>query len=163
MKSITIISTNTTCFKPWIPCNSKVLLLCPKTCSRKPTTATTTVRASLQDSQPPNTSQQQQQLNLSVLRFTLGHPTHPSPLLFSNTHSHVSHSHVCACLFVAFHSLIGMVFFFFYIASGIPGLDESYLPRWIGYGFASLLLLNHFLGSDSATVTPAQLVRNYFF
>ncbi|KHN31534.1 hypothetical protein glysoja_029669 [Glycine soja] len=40
---------------------------------------------------------------------------------------------------------------------GIPGLDESYLPRWIGYGFGSLLLLNHFLGSDSATVTPAQL------
>ncbi|KAL5142505.1 Protein COFACTOR ASSEMBLY OF COMPLEX C SUBUNIT B CCB2, chloroplastic [Glycine soja] len=40
---------------------------------------------------------------------------------------------------------------------GILGLDESYLPRWIGYGFGSLLLLNHFLGSDSATVTPAQL------
>ncbi|KAH1233718.1 Protein COFACTOR ASSEMBLY OF COMPLEX C SUBUNIT B CCB2, chloroplastic [Glycine max] len=39
----------------------------------------------------------------------------------------------------------------------ILGLDESYLPRWIGYGFGSLLLLNHFLGSDSATVTPAQL------
>ncbi|XP_014628767.1 protein COFACTOR ASSEMBLY OF COMPLEX C SUBUNIT B CCB2, chloroplastic-like [Glycine max] len=42
-------------------------------------------------------------------------------------------------------------------ATGILGLDESYLPRWIGYGFGSLLLLNHFLGSDSATVTPAQL------
>ncbi|ESW24333.1 hypothetical protein PHAVU_004G121600 [Phaseolus vulgaris] len=40
---------------------------------------------------------------------------------------------------------------------GIPGLDESYLPRWIGYGFGSLLLLNHFLGSDAAAVTPAQL------
>ncbi|KAK6936414.1 Cofactor assembly of complex C subunit B, CCB2/CCB4 [Dillenia turbinata] len=39
---------------------------------------------------------------------------------------------------------------------GIPGLDESYLPRWIGYGFGGLLLLNHFLGSNSAT-TPAQL------
>lgn len=52
----------------------------------------------------------QQQLNLSVLRFTLG----------------------------------------------IPGLDESYLPRWIGYGFGSLLILNHLLGSDS--VTAAQLV-----
>ncbi|GMI75509.1 COFACTOR ASSEMBLY OF COMPLEX C, HIGH CHLOROPHYLL FLUORESCENCE 208 [Hibiscus trionum] len=51
----------------------------------------------------------QQQLNLSVLRFTLG----------------------------------------------IPGLDESYLPRWIGYGFGSLLILNHLLGSDS--VTAAQL------
>ncbi|XP_039682758.1 protein COFACTOR ASSEMBLY OF COMPLEX C SUBUNIT B CCB2, chloroplastic isoform X2 [Medicago truncatula] len=40
---------------------------------------------------------------------------------------------------------------------GIPGFDESYLPRWIGYAFGSLLLLNHFLGSDSATVTTAQL------
>ncbi|XP_039029088.1 protein COFACTOR ASSEMBLY OF COMPLEX C SUBUNIT B CCB2, chloroplastic isoform X1 [Hibiscus syriacus] len=51
----------------------------------------------------------EQQLNLSVLRFTLG----------------------------------------------IPGLDESYLPRWLGYGFGSLLILNHLLGSDS--VTAAQL------
>ncbi|CAK7337201.1 unnamed protein product [Dovyalis caffra] len=55
-------------------------------------------------------SQRQQQLNLSVLRFTLG----------------------------------------------IPGLDESYLPRWIGYGFGSLLILNHFVGSNSDT-TQAQL------
>ncbi|KAK9078065.1 hypothetical protein SSX86_002122 [Deinandra increscens subsp. villosa] len=52
---------------------------------------------------------QQQQLNLSVLRFTLG----------------------------------------------IPGLDESYLPRWLGYGFGSLLVLNHLI--VSSTVTPAQL------
>ncbi|OIW20989.1 hypothetical protein TanjilG_26783 [Lupinus angustifolius] len=71
--------------------------------------SSTTLRASLQDSQPPNSTQQQ--LNLSVLRFTLG----------------------------------------------IPGFDESYLPRWIGYGFGSLLLLNHFFDSDSSTVTPAQL------
>ncbi|XP_061348857.1 protein COFACTOR ASSEMBLY OF COMPLEX C SUBUNIT B CCB2, chloroplastic isoform X2 [Gastrolobium bilobum] len=92
-----------TCFKPWVP--SKVL--CPKTSFRK---FPQIVRASLQDSKPPNTSQQQQ-LNLSVLRFTLG----------------------------------------------IPGLDESYLPRWIGYGFGSLIFVNHFLGSDSTTVTPAQL------
>ncbi|XP_062001238.1 protein COFACTOR ASSEMBLY OF COMPLEX C SUBUNIT B CCB2, chloroplastic [Rosa rugosa] len=35
---------------------------------------------------------------------------------------------------------------------GIPGLDESYLPRWIGYGFGSLLLLNHFAGSGSPTL-----------
>lgn len=49
--------------------------------------------------------------------------------------------------------------FFFALLPGIPGLDESYLPRWIGYGFGSLLLLNHFLGSDAAAVTPAQLVR----
>lgn len=34
---------------------------------------------------------------------------------------------------------------------GIPGLDESYLPRWIGCAFGSLLMLNHFLGSDVAT------------
>ncbi|KAJ1433702.1 Cofactor assembly of complex C subunit B, CCB2/CCB4 [Sesbania bispinosa] len=97
MNSISII-----CSKPWIQFPSH-----PTTTFRK---SSTIVRASLQDSQPPNTSQQQQ-LNLSVLRFTLG----------------------------------------------IPGLDESYLPRWIGYGFGSLLLLNHFLGSDSATVTQAQL------
>ncbi|XP_076883848.1 protein COFACTOR ASSEMBLY OF COMPLEX C SUBUNIT B CCB2, chloroplastic-like [Bidens hawaiensis] len=51
---------------------------------------------------------QNQQLNLSVLRFTLG----------------------------------------------IPGLDESYLPRWIGYAFGSLLVLNHFASSNP---TPAQL------
>ncbi|XP_071706589.1 protein COFACTOR ASSEMBLY OF COMPLEX C SUBUNIT B CCB2, chloroplastic-like [Rutidosis leptorrhynchoides] len=56
-------------------------------------------------------SQNQQQLNLSVLRFTLG----------------------------------------------IPGLDESYLPRWIGYAFGSLIILNHFVGSNSTSVTPAQL------
>jgi len=48
---------------------------------------------------------------------------------------------------------------FFALLPGIPGLDESYLPRWIGYGFGSLLLLNHFLGSDAAAITPAQLVR----
>nr|ACF81846.1 unknown [Zea mays] len=60
------------------------------------------VRASSSD--PP-----QQQLNLSVLRFTLG----------------------------------------------IPGLDESYLPRWIGLGFGALVVLNHLL---SASPTPAQLV-----
>ncbi|OMO86009.1 hypothetical protein CCACVL1_09872 [Corchorus capsularis] len=35
---------------------------------------------------------------------------------------------------------------------GIPGFDESYLPRWIGYGFGSLIVLNHLLGSDSVTV-----------
>ncbi|KAF7145623.1 hypothetical protein RHSIM_Rhsim04G0117700 [Rhododendron simsii] len=56
-----------------------------------------------------NTTSDQRQLNLSILRFTFG----------------------------------------------IPGLDESYLPRWIGYAFGSLLLLNHFAGSNSTT--PAQL------
>ncbi|KAL2334616.1 hypothetical protein Fmac_015829 [Flemingia macrophylla] len=93
------------CFKPFIVPSQ---ILCPKTSFRK--FPLTIPRSSLQDSQPPN-STNQQQLNLSVLRFTLG----------------------------------------------IPGLNESYLPRWIGYGFGSLLLLNHFLGSDSATVTSAQL------
>ena len=44
--------------------------------------------------------------------------------------------------------------------SGIPGLDESYLPRWIGYGFGSLLILNHFVGSDSSTTTLPQLVSH---
>nr|KAJ0221844.1 hypothetical protein LSAT_V11C200098950 [Lactuca sativa] len=58
-----------------------------------------------------NSKNQQQQLNLFVLRFTLG----------------------------------------------IHGLDESYLPRWIGYTFGTLLLLNHFLGSNSTTVTPTQV------
>uniref|UniRef100_A0A0D9XLP6 Protein COFACTOR ASSEMBLY OF COMPLEX C SUBUNIT B CCB2, chloroplastic n=1 Tax=Leersia perrieri TaxID=77586 RepID=A0A0D9XLP6_9ORYZ len=66
------------------------------------------VRASGSD--PP----QQQQVNLSVLRFTLG----------------------------------------------IPGLDESYLPRWIGIGFGALVLLNHLL---SPTPTPAQLVGTNHF
>lgn len=41
---------------------------------------------------------------------------------------------------------------------GIPGFDESYLPRWIGYGFGSLLLLNHFAGSNSANIPAAQLI-----
>ncbi|CAN6306100.1 unnamed protein product [Urochloa humidicola] len=59
------------------------------------------VRAS--NSEPP-----QQQVNLSVLRFTLG----------------------------------------------IQGLDESYLPRWIGLGFGALVVLNHLL---SPSPTPAQL------
>uniref|UniRef100_A0A1D1Y9L1 Dihydroorotase n=1 Tax=Anthurium amnicola TaxID=1678845 RepID=A0A1D1Y9L1_9ARAE len=54
--------------------------------------------------------QQQQQLNFSVLRFTLG----------------------------------------------IPGLDESYLPRYIGLVFGSLVVLNHFLGSSDSP-TPTQL------
>ncbi|XP_010482558.1 PREDICTED: protein COFACTOR ASSEMBLY OF COMPLEX C SUBUNIT B CCB2, chloroplastic-like [Camelina sativa] len=38
---------------------------------------------------------------------------------------------------------------------GIPGLDESYLPRWLGYGFGSLLLLNHF--SASVPINEPQL------
>ncbi|XP_044468047.1 protein COFACTOR ASSEMBLY OF COMPLEX C SUBUNIT B CCB2, chloroplastic isoform X2 [Mangifera indica] len=62
------------------------------------------ISARLDSSQQPD-----QQLNLSVLRFTFG----------------------------------------------IPGFDESYLPRWIGYGFGSLLVLNHFVFSNS--VTSAQL------
>ncbi|KAG2333004.1 hypothetical protein Bca52824_004184 [Brassica carinata] len=38
---------------------------------------------------------------------------------------------------------------------GIPGLDESYLPRWIGYGFGSLILLNHL--SASSPINEPQL------
>ncbi|XP_062200758.1 protein COFACTOR ASSEMBLY OF COMPLEX C SUBUNIT B CCB2, chloroplastic [Phragmites australis] len=60
-------------------------------------------RVGASNSEPP-----QQQVNLSVLRFTLG----------------------------------------------IPGLDESYLPRWIGLGFGALVILNHVL---SPSPTPAQL------
>ncbi|KAM3409126.1 hypothetical protein ACQJBY_001858 [Aegilops geniculata] len=72
-----------------------------RTPRRRPLSARVRVRAS--NSDPP------QQVNLSVLRFTLG----------------------------------------------IPGLDESYLPRWIGLGFGALVLLNHLL---SPSPTPAQLV-----
>jgi len=61
------------------------------------------IRVRVSNSDPP-----QQQVNLSVLRFTLG----------------------------------------------IPGLDESYLPRWIGFGFGALVVLNHLL---SPSPTPAQL------
>ncbi|KAM2335656.1 hypothetical protein ACFX1X_013293 [Malus domestica] len=77
----------------------------PKFGARKFPTNFLPVSARLDDSKSTSTDPQ---LNLSVLRFTLG----------------------------------------------IPGLDESYLPRWIGYGFGSLLILNHFVGS---TATPAQL------
>ncbi|KAL2252530.1 UNVERIFIED_CONTAM: Protein COFACTOR ASSEMBLY OF COMPLEX C SUBUNIT B CCB2, chloroplastic [Sesamum indicum] len=38
-----------------------------------------------------------------------------------------------------------------------PGLDELYLPRYIGYAFGTLLELNHFVGSNSSSITPAQL------
>ncbi|KAL9240425.1 hypothetical protein vseg_014647 [Gypsophila vaccaria] len=40
---------------------------------------------------------------------------------------------------------------------GISWLDESYLPRYLGYGFGSLILLNHFVGSTSH-VTLAQFI-----
>ncbi|KAJ6876430.1 hypothetical protein NC652_035720 [Populus alba x Populus x berolinensis] len=74
----------------------------------------------------PQSQRQQQQLNLSVLRFTF---VTLSLELFDKNFSS---------------------------PQGIPGLDESYLPRWIGYGFGSLLILNHFLGSNPDT-TQAQL------
>ncbi|EER94628.1 hypothetical protein BDA96_01G344900 [Sorghum bicolor] len=70
---------------------------------RRTLSSSSLVRASNSDP-----SQQQQQVNLSVLRFTLG----------------------------------------------IPGLDESYLPRWIGLGFGALVVLNHLI---SPSPTPAQL------
>lgn len=40
-------------------------------------------------------------------------------------------------------------------------MDESYLPRYIGYTFGALLLLNHFVGSDLSSITSAQLVSNF--
>uniref|UniRef100_A0A0E0M9W4 Protein COFACTOR ASSEMBLY OF COMPLEX C SUBUNIT B CCB2, chloroplastic n=1 Tax=Oryza punctata TaxID=4537 RepID=A0A0E0M9W4_ORYPU len=73
---------------------------------RRPRAARVRVRVRASGSDPPPPPQQQ--VNLSVLRFTLG----------------------------------------------IPGLDESYLPRWIGLGFGALVLLNHLL---SPSPTPAQL------
>ncbi|XP_065040116.1 protein COFACTOR ASSEMBLY OF COMPLEX C SUBUNIT B CCB2, chloroplastic isoform X1 [Musa acuminata AAA Group] len=60
-----------------------------------------------QDSNPRQ--QQQQELDVSVLRFTFG----------------------------------------------IPGLDESYLPRYIGIAFGFLIILNHVFSASPAT--PAQL------
>lgn len=85
-----------------------------------------------------------QQLNLSVLRFTFGN-------LFNGFLGYMF------CSSLGFKVLPPFCFGL----QGIPGLDESYLPRWIGYAFGSLLLLNHFLGSDSTTVTSAQLVRSF--
>ncbi|KAJ7975665.1 protein COFACTOR ASSEMBLY OF COMPLEX C SUBUNIT B CCB2, chloroplastic [Quillaja saponaria] len=90
-------------FNPFLP------LKIPSQFRAKTRTRKLSISSRFENSQRP--TDQQQQLNLSVLRFTLG----------------------------------------------IPGLDESYLPRWIGYGFGSLLLLNHFVGLDSTATTPAQL------
>lgn len=68
-------------------------------------------KLSAQTDDSPQPTSPQQQVNLSVLRFTFG----------------------------------------------ISWLDESYLPRWIGYAFGSLILLNHFVGSNSP-VSSAQLI-----
>ncbi|TXG70855.1 hypothetical protein EZV62_005790 [Acer yangbiense] len=78
--------------------NPLIKLKIPLQSRAKTTAKSISISARLDDSQ-------QQQLNLSVLRFTFG----------------------------------------------IPGFDESYLPRWIGYGFGSLLILNHFTFSGSVT------------
>ncbi|KAB1210744.1 hypothetical protein CJ030_MR6G019865 [Morella rubra] len=99
--------SNTLCLNPLVQLKIKII---PPQFPAKKSTKSVSISARLQNSQTPS-NQQEQQLNLSVLRFTLG----------------------------------------------IPGFDESYLPRWIGYGFGSLLILNHFVGSDSATTTQAQL------
>ncbi|KAL2920606.1 Protein COFACTOR ASSEMBLY OF COMPLEX C SUBUNIT B CCB2 chloroplastic [Bienertia sinuspersici] len=69
------------------------------------------LKLSAKSDDSPTPTSSQQQVNLSVLRFTFG----------------------------------------------ISWLDESYLPRYIGYGFGTLVILNHFVGSNS-TVTSAQLV-----
>lgn len=78
----------------------------------------------------------QQQLNLSVLRFTFGNT---SSLLQFETYFNL-------------REILNR----FFVVVGIPGLDESYLPRWIGYGFGSLILLNHF--SASPPISESQLV-----
>lgn len=88
------------------------------------------------DSRP---DQPNQQLNLSVLRFTLGNISSVHFFIYNLALPFYRHARFTACL-----------------AAGIPGLDESYLPRWLGYGFGSLLVLNHFFGSSD--VTSPQLV-----
>lgn len=80
----------------------------------------------------------EQQLNLSVLRFTLG----------------ISYR-LANWSFIVFLFTWNLLV----VLLGIPGLDESYLPRYIGYAFGALLVLNHFVGSDSSSTTPAQLVN----
>ncbi|KAJ4706088.1 Protein COFACTOR ASSEMBLY OF COMPLEX C SUBUNIT B CCB2 chloroplastic [Melia azedarach] len=80
--------------------NPLIQLKVPTRPRAKTTKNSFSISARLDNSQP-----REQELNLSVLRFTFG----------------------------------------------IPGFDESYLPRWIGYGFGSLLVLNHFAFSNSAT------------
>lgn len=107
-------------------------------------------------------SQNPQQLNLSVLRFTLG-----KWLWVSRFHSVC----VCVCVWECFHfSCIVWIFekknpilfrYLLWFFEGIPGLDESYLPRYIGYGFGALIALNHFLGADSSSITPSQLVNEF--
>ncbi|KAK9181741.1 hypothetical protein WN944_024880 [Citrus x changshan-huyou] len=83
-----------------LPYNPLMQLKIPSHSCAKTTRKSFSIRARLDNSQ-----QEEQQLNLSVLRFTFG----------------------------------------------IPGFDESYLPRWIGYGFGSLIVLNHFAFSNSDT------------
>lgn len=86
----------------------------------------------------------QPQLNLSVLRFTLGIYI-PFRLFFFFT---------CSCFMELSIKLVLL---------GIPGLDESYLPRYIGYAFGALLVLNQFVGSDASSITPAQLVNGFSY
>ncbi|XP_042393830.1 protein COFACTOR ASSEMBLY OF COMPLEX C SUBUNIT B CCB2, chloroplastic-like isoform X3 [Zingiber officinale] len=61
------------------------------------------------DSNPHNKQQQKQEINVSILRFTLG----------------------------------------------IPGLDESYLPRYLRIALGTLIVINHVF--SAATATPSQL------
>ncbi|KAM0897089.1 hypothetical protein ACQ4PT_022766 [Festuca glaucescens] len=90
------------------------------------------VRAS--NSDPP------QQVNLSVLRFTLG-------TFSSARHRNWALGPTGFARFPLSYTWRGTI-------AGIPGLDESYLPRWIGLGFGALVLLNHLL---SPSPTSAQL------
>lgn len=96
-------------------------------------------------------SQRQQQLNLSVLRFTFGRGKKIKNLSF--------------WFFIIIYSALSLELFDknFSSPQGIPGLDESYLPRWIGYGFGSLLILNHFLGSNPDTTQAQLVIKDLFF
>ncbi|KAL3647374.1 hypothetical protein CASFOL_008342 [Castilleja foliolosa] len=72
-----------------------------------------------------------------------------------NLHKHPSTSQICCSQKTTPQQQLNLSVLRFTL--GIPGLDESYLPRYIGYAFGALLLLNHFVGSDSSSITPAQL------
>jgi hypothetical protein len=93
----------------------------------------------------------QQQRNFSVLRFTLG------TSIFSYLFSMFYFFFVCrfGCNLTVTNQINHIHIFFKLRCVGIPGLDESYLPRWIGVGFGLLDFLNHLLSADR---TPAQIV-----
>ncbi|KAK7407164.1 hypothetical protein VNO78_08845 [Psophocarpus tetragonolobus] len=78
---------------------------------------------------------------------------HPN-IVILKAHYHAKEEKLLICDYLSNGSLHALL-------HGVPGFDGFYLPRWIGYDFGSLVLLNPFLGSDSTTVTPAQLYRGF--